>query len=294
VKNPTVTIGLPVYNGERFVAQAIESILGQTYEDFELLISDNASTDETLSICRSYASNDERIRLIENPDNLGAAPNFNLVVREAKGGFFKWAAHDDILGPRFLEASVESLRTDPATVLTFSRVRRIDDEGHDIGTLEFDLDWRAARPSRRFGRQILVDHWCFHVFGLIRTDQLRETRLIGSYVGSDRALLAHLALLGRFHIVDEELFFHREHKGRSTKAIPRLRERRGWFDTRYTGQTSMPYWQLLDDYWKLAREVAPGRAEKLRCVTKVLRWILANRRGLWTDLREVYFRRGPS
>jgi glycosyltransferase involved in cell wall biosynthesis len=292
MSTPAITVGLPVYNGEAFLAQAIESILGQSFTDFELVISDNASTDGTLEICRAYASKDRRIRLLANETNLGAAPNFNLVVREARGRYFKWSAHDDRLAPRFLEACRDALDRDPDSVLAFTRVRRIDAEGHEIGKVEFDLDWSAARPSRRFARQILVNHWCFHVFGLIRSDALRQTRLIESYVGSDRALLAHLALLGRFTIVDEDLFYHREHRGRSTKSIPRLRERRGWFDTRYAGQRSMPHWQLLSDYWRLAREVPASRRDRMASGLQTLRWIALNSGALIGDLGASFPRRG--
>src|SRR5262245_52473779 len=97
--SPTVSIGLAVYNGGQYLAQAIESILGQSYADFELIISDNASTDETETICRSYVARDERIRYSRNATNIGGARNENLTTTLARGRYFRWAAHDDYLEP---------------------------------------------------------------------------------------------------------------------------------------------------------------------------------------------------
>ena len=100
--HPRVSIGLPVYNGELFLENALDSILSQTYSDFELIISDNASDDKTEEICRSYAARDKRVRYSRNAHNLGAAPNYNRVYHLARGRYFKWASHDDVLAPEFL------------------------------------------------------------------------------------------------------------------------------------------------------------------------------------------------
>jgi glycosyltransferase involved in cell wall biosynthesis len=101
-----VSIGMPVWNGETFVSQAIESILGQTYGDLELIISDNASTDGTSEICRSCANRDRRIRYIRQENNIGAAPNHHEVFRHSSGRYFKWSCHDDFLAPEFINECV--------------------------------------------------------------------------------------------------------------------------------------------------------------------------------------------
>ena len=100
---PRLSIGLPVYNGEDFLAESLDSLLGQTYEDFELIISDNASTDGTADICRRYEKQDSRIRYIRQPRNLGCAPNHNVLVQYARGELFKWASHDDLYGRELIE-----------------------------------------------------------------------------------------------------------------------------------------------------------------------------------------------
>ncbi|MEO1346882.1 MAG: glycosyltransferase family A protein, partial [Pseudomonadota bacterium] len=108
-QSPRVTIGVPVYNGDAYLAEALDSILNQTFTDFEVIISDNASTDGTEQICRDYAARDDRVRYIRQEKNLGAAPNFNLLVPIARGEYFKWAASDDLIAPEFLNYCVEAL-----------------------------------------------------------------------------------------------------------------------------------------------------------------------------------------
>ena len=126
---PRVSVGLPVYNGERYLRLAIDSILAQTFEDFELIISDNASTDHTEEICREYAARDPRVIYIRQPRNRGGAWNFNHVVELARGEYLKWAAHDDVLAPTFLKECVAALDRLPGTVLASPRTVKIDESG---------------------------------------------------------------------------------------------------------------------------------------------------------------------
>ena len=116
---PKVSIGMPVLNGENYIEPAIRSILAQTYSDFELIISDNASQDRTEEICLYYAKKDRRIRYHRNDSNIGAARNFNRTVELAKGQYFKWAAHDDTLAPEYLEKCLEVLEQDESLILCF-------------------------------------------------------------------------------------------------------------------------------------------------------------------------------
>src|SRR3972149_7037346 len=120
-ESPKVSVWMPVYNGERHLRNAVQSILGQTFRDIELIISDNASTDRTEAICREYASKDPRVRYYRNPKNLGAPENINSVFRRATGRYFKWAAANDECDPRFMEACVQILDERPNTVLAYPR-----------------------------------------------------------------------------------------------------------------------------------------------------------------------------
>ncbi len=126
---PPLTIGLPVYNGERFVAEAVESILAQEFGDFLLTISDNASTDATEEICRELAARDARITYERHTTNRGAAWNYNHLARSATSPFFKWAAHDDVLRPTAISRCMEALCDRPEAVLSFPRRMKIDERG---------------------------------------------------------------------------------------------------------------------------------------------------------------------
>jgi glycosyltransferase involved in cell wall biosynthesis len=108
-RTPRLAIGLPVHNGERYVSQAIDSLLGQTFTDFTLIVSDNGSTDATEEICRAYARRDARIRYHRSDENRGAAWNFNRVFELADSPYFKWAAYDDLCAPHFVERCIEFL-----------------------------------------------------------------------------------------------------------------------------------------------------------------------------------------
>src|ERR1700730_635676 len=116
-KAPRLTVGLPVYNGESYLAESLDALLGQSYEDFELIISDNASTDGTADICRGYAKQDSRIRYIRQPHHIGLAPNHNFVAEQGRGEFFKWAAADDLYARDLLKCCVDALDEYPHVVL---------------------------------------------------------------------------------------------------------------------------------------------------------------------------------
>jgi Glycosyl transferase family 2 len=225
VNRPRVSIGLPVYNGENYLAETLDSILAQTFRDFELIISDNASTDGTEAICRRYAASDQRIRYVRNAENLGAAKNYNRVFQLARGEYFKWNGHDDPLAPTFLERCVEALDRDPELVLCFARIRAIDARGdeHEVGpltarTFAAKPQLGSAQAHVRFYHTVVADHPQGAIFGLIRQGVLAQTALIGSYRSSDLTLLGELALRGRFHQIPEPLQDRRFHaqQGRAT------------------------------------------------------------------------------
>ena len=113
---PRVTIGLPVFNGERFLRESVESVLGQDFGDLELLVADNASTDATLDIVHEFAAADRRVRVLRSDRNRGAAWNYNRLVGEARGELFRWHAHDDVLLPAAVQRCVTALDADPGAV----------------------------------------------------------------------------------------------------------------------------------------------------------------------------------
>jgi hypothetical protein len=226
---PLVSLGMPVYNGANYLAEALESLLFQTYGNWEIILSDNGSTDATEAICRSFAARDSRIRYHREPVNRGATWNFNRVVDLAQGPLFRWAAHDDICAPELLERCVEALAAHPRAVLCHPRTRVIGPVGEFLENYAIRLRTDADRIGPRFHDLICVDHACFPIFGVIRLDILKRTRLLGQYSGSDRNLLAELAMHGPFHEVPEFLFLRRDHPGTSTRQFPSAKDRRTWF-----------------------------------------------------------------
>jgi glycosyltransferase involved in cell wall biosynthesis len=272
----TITIGLPVFNGQQYLDEAIASITSQTYSNFELIVADNCSTDDSLAIARKWQGIDHRIKVIESPTNLGAAPNFNKVFAAAEGELFKWATCDDLIEPNFLQECIDRLERAPETVLVYSDATKIDEAGNALRLIydsKMKMETDSPDPVVRFRDLVLYDHSCISVFGLIRSDALRKTGLIGSYVASDRVLLAQLGLLGPFSRIEQPLIRHREHIGRSTRSIPRLKDRSAWFDTSLPSARVFPNWRLLKEYALAITASDLSRWQAMRCFGHLLRWI---------------------
>ena len=298
-----VSVGVPVYNGENFLAQALDSLLAQTFTDFEIIISDNASTDATQQICLTYAAKDNRIRYHRNQKNLGAAPNFNQLVDMARGEYFKWAAHDDLLEPTYLEKCVAVLDHNPDVVVCHSGVLLVDETGqprkfeHEFGMASDEdhlkIDTSNPNPSRRYYELVVPDHMCYHVFGVIRLGVLRDTRLIGRYSHGDGILLAELGLRGRFFEVPEPLFLARRHMKQFMATLPAWhRDVQGeWFDTRIGQRITFPWWRILYEQTAAIWRSPVSLKHKIICHGHVLRWLARKWSWLIHDL-VVAARRG--
>jgi hypothetical protein len=206
---PRITVGLPVFNGERWLRQAISSLLGQTYRDFALIISDNASTDGTAAICEEFARADDRIRYFRQPCNVGVFRNYDSVFLRSESPLFKWASANDVCAPTFLEECHSALEANPAAVMAYPRTVVFKEDPRDGAAYDNDLDIRDASSSARFKR-VLRELRLNNAFnGLIRADALRKTSLNKVYLGSDIVLLAELALLGQIVLIPRNLFFRR-------------------------------------------------------------------------------------
>ena len=245
---------MPVYNGEKFIEDAIQSILAQDYQDFELIITDNASTDETEAICRRFAHADARVRYHRNEKNLGAAPNYNRGYELARGQYLKWCAHDDLISPNFLSACLAALEAQPDASLAFARTQCIDHNGEVIDWDEENVmeGVEDAEPAARFHRAIVRAGTCFPIFGLFRMETLQRTTLHRSYYGSDRALIAETALLGPCIQVDAATFFNREHPTRSINMVNHA-ERSRWQNTSGNRAAAMEHVNLLTHLLEIAR-----------------------------------------
>lgn len=267
---PRVSIGFPVYNGEKYMDEALDSVLAQTFEDFELIIVDNASTDRTPEISRVYAARDDRVRYHRNDRNLGQSANINRTIRLSTGSYYRQMHDDDRLHPGCLAACVDVLDRDPSVVVCHTETTVIDEYGQPTdGGKPMDFHLRAPRPSDRF-EKFLKQCYPYSglmnvVFGLIRRDVLLRTPLERSYPHSDIVLFSELALYGAFHVVPESLFVRRDHPGRSMRSFKDEAELAIWQDPKNAERAVLPRWQGLNDLVTAVQRAPVTRAEKLRC-----------------------------
>jgi len=269
---PLVSIGLPVYNGERYLRIAIESLLAQTAGDFELIISDNASTDTTGDICREFARNDARIRYLRHPHNVEVARNFNGVVAHATAPYFKWASADDLVAPDFLQKCIAVLNRDRSVVLAHTKTRFIDADGRVLAREDSGLHLMEERPSDR-----LYSLWerlifCNAQYGVMRIDALRRTPLLGSFIGSDLCFLAELCLHGKFFEIDESLLSRRFHDSAASSLTPEQLVKHYGLKP---GDLVLYYWRHLGENASLIMRAPISWSERMRglgMLAKKTRW----------------------
>lgn len=275
VASAPLTIALPVYNGERFLGEAIESILSQDYTDFALHISDNASTDATEEIGRELAARDRRVTFERHPVNRGMLWNFNHCVRATESPLFKWAAHDDVLLPQWLGRCVEVLEERPEAVLAFTRRVKIDEAGTVVKQNK-DRELRFTEPDSpphvRFEDWLRLRRGCIEVFGVARRSVMLETRLLGQYQACDRVYLAEMALRGPFAEVPEVLFLHREHRGRSIRMARDEGQQLHVFGTSTRGAFAFPTWRLAFEYGRAVHRAPVPRDERWRSYAALNLW----------------------
>jgi len=260
---PRLSIGLPVYNGEPFLEDALNSLLTQDYTDFELIISDNASTDATSSICQDYAARDRRIRYHRFSSNEGAVRNLNHVFTLARGEFFKWAAHDDICLPGFFGRCMETFDAEPPfVVLVYPRTEFIDDAGRPVSAEAECLELRDARAHRRLSYVLThLSNLCAQ-YGVIRSNVLRRTRLHDRFTAGDFVLMAELALLGEFREVPQVLFLRRIHSGMSS-ANRDWASRQAWHDPNV--KPVSPVIRLGVEYMRSVSRLPIAQRDRWKC-----------------------------
>jgi glycosyltransferase involved in cell wall biosynthesis len=274
-----LTIGLPVYNGENYVAESLEALLGQTFTDFELVISDNASTDSTGAICRRYERQDSRVRYFRQPRNVGIGPNVNFIFAQARGELFKEASHDDLYASNLIERCVAALDEYPQVVLAHSWTALIDGSGKVTQAYEYPLSTATPRAPERF-RSMLFDSGGDDDYGVMRMDVRRRAAPMGSYHHSDRTVTAELALHGPFYQVPEWLYFRREHSGQSGRAT--MRQRCANMDPRRANRWRHPAARLYGEYiWAYVSAIgrAPlSAADRRACYRYLAQWLATHKR----------------
>jgi len=269
--SPLVSIGVPVRNGERFLALQLESLLAQDFRDLEIVISDNASTDATQEICRQYAARDNRIRYHRTEENRGLAWNHNRTFELAQGRYFKWAAYDDEHEPTYISKSVAVLDADPTVICCHSATVVIDEEG------EVHEHWPAReltaspRPHVRLN-EMLRPHPVDMMYGLMRVDALARTGLHRAFPESDHALLAELALLGRLVEVPEPLFRRRLHTENGDAALPDTRALWRDFTGAQGAARAVPGWPLNREMLRIVARSGTRGIERMLCWRALAIW----------------------
>ena len=280
---PRVTIGMPVYNGQRFVRATLDSLLAQTFTDFELLICDNASTDSTEQICREYAARDPRVRYVRNERNIGPAPNYNKCFELARGELFKWSAADDTIAPDFLARCVAELDRDPSLAGCYTRTTEIDADGKELYKHTTVLDLDSPSVLRRLASYTFVNHRRHaapELWAVWRADVLRRWKpLKGSFPSADRLVILRAALHGPVRRIEEHLFFNRSHGQRSQTYLDKMKVRPGsrlvkyvgcgplpsyeWWDANMKGRIVFPEWRWVWEYVKAVHDTPMPAGSKL-------------------------------
>jgi len=220
-KEVFVTIGLPVFNGEKTIKKSIESLLNQTHTNFEIIISDNCSTDNTLNICRTFAEKDSRIKIFEQNKNMGINWNYNFVLNKTESEFFLWAAADDIKLESFLKENLEELILNKKIVCSISKVIRYGIKNGDIILNDSNLKPKTKkgkflanfRPTgtnplrgnmnKRIKKFLEKPGSNSIIFGIYRTEILKKCLVDKRFVGNDWAIVLNALSFGEFEEVDK-------------------------------------------------------------------------------------------
>jgi glycosyltransferase involved in cell wall biosynthesis len=279
---PKVAVGIPVYNGENYLAETLDLLLGQTFGDFEVIISDNCSTDRTAEICRDYAR-DDRILYTRTERNIGGSPNFNRVFSLSRSPYFTWRAHDDRSHETFIERCVDVLDRDPGVVLSHTASLTIDDRGNllpfdaRLGRFIYNPGGYEVPPDQvhlaegddavaRFTELLDETYFGMHMYGVIRREALAATALFRSYMPCERVLLSELALMGRFRTLEEPLYARRIHaKSACFMSLPERFEYEDTSDSPY--RHTFPRLRAFLD--SPLRSKAINRRQRLQCLRLV-------------------------
>ena len=283
ISKPRLSIGLPVYNGADYLAQSLDALLGQTFEDFELIISSNASTDQTDEICQTYVARDRRIRFFRQPTNIGAHPNHMFVFDQSVGELFKWASGDDLYARDLVERCIQRLDEHPEAILCHSWTAAVDGAGRVIQAHEYPLATDSPNVVERLhsmlyaGDELPGAIRADDMYGVIRADVLRRAKPLDSYYHADQTFMVGLALHGPFHQVPDWLYFRRHHPGRAQQAMPTMRKWCANLDPKRGNALKHPAVRLLGEYvwgyYDSVRSAPLSPAERRGCYRELTGWL---------------------
>lgn len=276
LRKPKVSFGVPVYNAERYLPHLLDSILAQDFQDFEIVICDNDSTDQTQSICRAYAQRDQRVRFHWNDCNIGQVANVNRVFELSRGEYYRFIGADDWLEPDYLTKCVNMLDERPETIGVSTFQDFIDDEGNRYYSEYEGERFESSKPHRRFARMLWFTNanylYVDPLYCLIRSDAMRKTKLCQMLPRMDGILAAELALIGDFQHIPECLAHRRrEHKpNQATKeAILQRFHPTRWRELEHSNA------KICNAYMTMIRESDMNIWEKANCTASVAKYFTA-------------------
>ncbi len=285
---PRITVGLPVYNGQKYLEAAIESHLAQSFGDFELVISDNGSTDATGEICGRYAQLDARVKYLKSPINRGILWNHRRVLEpvDPSTPYFRWAGADDILEPGLLAAMVEVLDTRPEIEAVMPATKNIDEEGTVIRTMERSLNLESPDVFERARQILLANYQHVIAYGLLRAPSLRRMRTGPHYIGWDPVFIWELALRGPVFQLVEPALLRRFHQG-SISRVKTVKEMRKWVEPGTSAGMNFPHWAWAYERTRSLLATPMNLGEKLRITMFLMRTTLWQRQQLARDITQA-------
>ena len=282
---PLVTVGMPVYNSERYIAQSIDSLLAQTYKDFILLISDNASTDGTAELCQSYVQKDSRVKYYRNPVNIGMTGNFNRVFELTRSKYLKWSTADDYWAPEMLADAGEVMEVNPSVVVCYPRVIVVDAEGKEQGRFEDEMNLMQEDPAQRFLALVRNIKLVNHHLGLLRTEAVGRTRLFGKHIAADKGFLAELSLYGKFFELPKYQFYRRFHAESSSWKRGSEEQQARRFLASHVRKVPFNAWRFHGTFGGAVLRSPLGIVAKINLLGSVAKWMYWDRGELIDELR---------
>ena len=281
-----VSIGMPVYNASAYLRTALESVLAQTFADFELIVADNASTDDSASICEQYAQRDSRIRFYRNPVNIGANGNFTYTLSLARYPYFAWISSNDYIAPTYLEKTVAVLDARPDVVLCCPRPRYFAGQPDRFSEVDDPMNIEMDSPLERF--KALLRHITINnaMHGLIRTEALRATMPLESYYSSDNVMVAQLSLAGKFVQVPEPLFYRRFESAAATEMMT-SEELRHFYQPGRRSPMRFQAWRLHSGFWSLLWKAQVATSQRMALGVYLARMLYWDSPKLLRDVGEA-------
>ena len=283
-----VVTGLPVYNAQKYLAAAIESHLSQSFGDFDLVISDNGSTDTTSEIYAAYANKDKRIKYLRSAENRGNRWNHRRVFDaiDSPAQYFRWAGADDIMEPGLLQTMAEVLNTRPEVEAVVPDTKNIDDNGTIIGSMARTLDLQSSDVFERARDILMANYQHVIAYGLLRASTLRLMRTRPDYPGWDAIFAWELVLRGKMVQSAGPALLRRFHAG-SISRVKTAKEIRKWVEPNSKAGMNFPHWTWAYERARVVIACPLSTRDRLRIGTFLARYTMWQRGQLINDVTQA-------